>query len=137
MPLPAGDPESIDWQAHVKMEVAEPLVKKWTPPSETPFAPRAVLTPILSPDGRRLVFMAAGSLWEQSIDGGQAKKLFDDPAFQQDPAFSPDGRQLAFIADDRGKRQLRVYDFSTKQTRTLVSLPGAYLAAISKLEPGR
>jgi Tol biopolymer transport system component/imidazolonepropionase-like amidohydrolase len=125
VPLSAGVPESIEWQAHVTMEVAAPLVKKWTPPSETPFAPRAVLSPILSPDGRRLVFMAAGSLWEQSIDGGQANKLFDEPAFQQDPAFSPDGRELAFIADDRGKRQLRVYAFSTKQMRTLVSLPGA------------
>jgi Tol biopolymer transport system component/imidazolonepropionase-like amidohydrolase len=123
--LPRGARELLSWQAHVKMEVAEPLVKKWTPPSETAFAPRAVLTPVLSPDGRRLIFMAAGSLWEQSMDGGQAKKLFDDPAFQQDPAFSPDGKQLAFIADDHGKRQLRVYDFSTKQTRTLISLPGA------------
>ncbi len=123
--LPGGNREPITWQAHVKMEVAEPLVKKWTPPSEAPFPPRAVLTPILSPDGRRLIFMAAGSLWEQSMDGGQAKKLFDDPAFQQDPAFSPDGKQLAFIADEHGKRQLRVYDFSTKQTRSLISLPGA------------
>jgi Tol biopolymer transport system component/imidazolonepropionase-like amidohydrolase len=123
--LPTGNRELLSWKANVKMEVAEPLVKKWTPPSETPSPPRAVLTPVLSPDGRRLIFMAAGSLWEQSMDGGQAKRLFDDPAFQQDPAFSPDGQQLAFIADDRGKRQLRVYDFSTKQTRTLIALPGA------------
>ena len=123
--LPGGDRQPIAWQAHVKMEVAEPLVKKWTPPADSPFAPRAVLTPVLSPDGTRMVLMAAGSLWEQSIASGQAQKLFDDAAFQQDPAFSPDGRQLAFIADDHGKRQLRVYDFSSKQTRALVSLPGA------------
>lgn len=123
--LPAGGREPLTWQAHVKMEAAEPLVKKWTPPSESPFAPRAVLTPVLSPDGNRMVFMTAGSLCEQSMSGGQARKLFDDQAFQQDPAFSPDGRQLAYIADDHGKRQLRVYDFSSKQMRTLVSLLGA------------
>ena len=123
--LPGGNREMLTWQAHVKMDVAEPLVKKWTPPSEMPFPPRAVLTPILSPDGRKMIFMAAGSLWEQSMDGGQAQKLFDDAAFQQDPALSPDGKQLAFIADDHGKRQLRVYSFSTKHTRTLISLPGA------------
>ena len=123
--LPGGEREPLTWQTHVKMEVAEPLVKKWTPPAESPFAPRSVLTPVLSPDGSRMIFMAAGLLWEQSMSGGQARKLFDDPAFQQDPAFSPDGRQVAYIADDRGKRQLRVYDFGSKQTRTLVSLPGA------------
>ncbi|HTR36292.1 MAG TPA: amidohydrolase family protein [Bryobacteraceae bacterium] len=125
VPLPSGSREALTWTAHVKMEVAEPLVKKWTPPSETPFPPRAVLSPILSPDGRHMIFMAAGSLWEQAMDGGRAQKLFNDPAFQQDPAYSPNGRQLAYIADDHGKRELRVYDFATRQTRTLVTLPGA------------
>lgn len=125
VPLPGGSRESISWQAHVKMEVADPLVKKWIPPSEKPFPPRAVLSPVLSPDGQRIVFMAAGSLWEQSLNAGEAKKLFDDSAFQQDPAFSPDGRELAYIADDHGKRELRVYDFGNKQTRVLITLPGA------------
>jgi len=125
IPLPSGERAAINWQAHVKMEVAEPLVKKWSPPSDSPFAPRAVLSPILSPDVREMVFMAAGSLWEQSMDGGQARKLFDDSAFQQDPAFSPDGHRLAYIADDHGKRELRVYDLESKQTRILITLPGA------------
>jgi len=124
--LPGGNREALTWRAHVKMEVMEPLVKKWTPPSDKPFPPRAILSPILSPDGREMIFMAAGSLWEQSMKGGsQARKLFNDTAFQQDPAYSPDGRRLAYVADDHGKRELRVYDFATKQTRILVTLPGA------------
>ena len=125
VPLSGGSRQPLVWQAHVKMEVAEPLVKKWSPPADAPFAPRAILSPALAPDGRSMVFMAGGSLWEQSLDGSQAKKLFDDPAFQQDPAFSPDGRHLAYIADDHGKRELRVYDFSARQSRVLFTLPGA------------
>jgi Tol biopolymer transport system component/imidazolonepropionase-like amidohydrolase len=123
--LPAGNREQIAWRAHVKMEVAEPLTKKWTPPADTAGQPRAILSPKLSPDGHRLIFMAAGSIWEQALDGSAAKKLFDDAAFQCDPAISPDGSQLAFIADDHGKRQVRVYDFNTRQQRTLISLGGA------------
>ena len=123
--LRGGERQAINWQAHVTMEVADPLIKKWMPPADKPFLPRAVLSPVLSPDGRRMVFMSAGSLWEQPIAGGQARKLFEDSAFQQDPAFSPDGSELAYIADDHGRRQLRVFNFAKKQSRTLVSLPGA------------
>jgi WD40 repeat protein len=123
--LPAGERKTIVWRAQVKMEVAEPLVRKWSPPSDAPFPPRAILSPVLSPDGREMVFMAAGSLWGQALNGGEARKLFEDSAFLQDPAFSPDGRDLAYIADDHGKRELRVYDLATKRSRILVTLPGA------------
>jgi hypothetical protein len=51
--------------------------------------------------------MAAGTLWEQSVSGGQAKKLIDEVAYQLEPSFSPDGKQLAFVSDKHGIRELR------------------------------
>jgi Tol biopolymer transport system component/imidazolonepropionase-like amidohydrolase len=124
--LPGGDRQAIDWHAHVKMEVAERIVRKWSPPANPAVPPRAVLTPRLSPDGRTLVFMAAGSLWEQTVDGtAPATKLIDEAAFQCDPAFSPDGRQLAFISDNHGKREVRVLDFASHKVRALTSVGGA------------
>jgi Tol biopolymer transport system component/imidazolonepropionase-like amidohydrolase len=123
--LPAARAQEISWQAHVRMEVADPVLRQWIPASGSTFQPRAILTPRLSPDGKTLVFMAAGTLWEQPVSGGEAKRLLNEPAFQLEPAFSPDGRQLAFITDKKGTRELRVLDLATRQTRTLLSVPGA------------
>src|SRR5262249_51399493 len=97
----------------------------WTPSASPTVAVTAVLTPRTSPDGRTLVFMAAGSLWEQPLSGGPAKKLIDEEAYQLEPAFSPDGRQLAFVSDKHGGRELRGFDFATRKARTLATVGGA------------
>jgi len=123
--LPAGSAQQVAWQAHVKMDVEEPAQRKWMPPSGQTFTPRAILTPRLSPDGKTLVFMAAGALWEQSANGGEARKLLDEAAFQLEPAWSPDAKQIAFISDKKGTRELRVMDVASRQTRTLASIPGS------------
>ena len=123
--LPGGAREQIVWNARVKMETAERAVKKWSPSSKPTVEISAVLTPRISPDGRTLVFMAAGTLWEQPLGGGQARKLIAEDAYQLEPAFSPDGKQLAFVSDKHGKREARVFDFTTRQTRTLATVPGA------------
>ena len=65
----------------------------------------------LSPDGRRLAFVAAGSdgrplLWVQSLDTSAAQPLrgTEDAASAISPTWSADGRQLAFFADRTLKR---------------------------------
>jgi len=122
--LPEGGREQLSWLARVKMEVAERAVRKWSAPSASGVEPGAILTPRLSPDGRTLVFMAAGYLWEQSLQSGQARKIVDEASYQLDPAFSPDGKRLAFISDKQGKREVRVFDFATRQTSAIGSVGG-------------
>lgn len=120
--------EPIAFRAHVKLEVQES-----TPPRRPNFPspgsigpPRALLDPRLSPDGRTLVFGAAGYLWQQLLPPSPqastpARRLFEGSAWEREPAFSPDGRHLAFVHSQHGKQEVAVFSFETGQSRTMAS----------------
>ena len=120
--LPAGSREPISFHAQVSLEVRAP-----TAPPKLAVEPgssrrlRKVLSPRLSPDGRTLVFVAAGYIWEQPLNGGSAHRLFEGHALEREPVFSPDGKQLAFVRDQNGTQEVSVFDFESRQTRTLAS----------------
>ncbi|MBS1683044.1 MAG: PD40 domain-containing protein [Bacteroidetes bacterium] len=116
--------EKMNWKAKVKMEVVKPALRKWTAPPSGNFAPSVVMSPRLSPDGKIIIFGAAGFLWEQPAVGGSAKKLIEENSSQLDPAFSPDGKQIAFVSDIQGKRELRIFDIATQKTKSLATVGG-------------
>jgi Tol biopolymer transport system component/imidazolonepropionase-like amidohydrolase len=121
-----GAREPIPFHARVKLEIQDPVPPpKWALAAVGSSAPpRSILHPRFSPDGRRLVFGAAGYLWQQPLDGEPAQRLFAGSAFERDPAFSPDGQRLAFVRSEYGKQKIRVFNFESRQTRTVAS--GAY-----------
>ena len=124
--LPSGTPERVPihrLDGDGDPSAAAPEVAAAGPEPLTSF--HAVMSPALSPDGRRLVVMAAGFLWEQPSGAGGARRLHEGGAFTRDPAFSPDGRRLAFVASENGRRMLRVHDFQSGQVRTLFEVGGA------------
>lgn len=123
--LNSGTREQITWSATVRMDVAYGARHKWSAPKDGIVPPSEILSPILSPDGKTLVFMAAGYLWIQPSAGGIAKKLIGDDSFQMEPSFSPDGSEIAFVCDQKGIRKLQVIHLSDNKVRTLTTLPGS------------
>lgn len=121
--LSDGTPERISFRANPRVEVRPPV----EPPKRTVATPGgrgelgSILDPQLSPDGRTLVFVALGYIWEQSLTGGDAQRLFDGNALERNPVFSPDGKRLAFVHSERGTKEIRVVDLASREIRTLDS----------------
>jgi len=122
--LDGGEREVLKFSAAVKMEVADQIPPRWSPPEVGgAMHARAVLNPEISPDGRSLIFMASGHLWRQALDEKTtAKRLLQGDAWESEPALSPDGRQLAFVRGHQGKRELRLLDLDSGKDRTLLNL---------------
>jgi imidazolonepropionase-like amidohydrolase/Tol biopolymer transport system component len=119
----SGVREPVPFTARVKLDVQDPVRprKPALALSGTSQAPRAIHHPRLSPDGQTVVFGAAGYLWQQPLGAGPARRISDGNAFERDPAVSPDGRQLAFVRVVNGREEIGVFNFESRQARTIAT----------------
>ncbi|HEY7290699.1 MAG TPA: amidohydrolase family protein [Vicinamibacterales bacterium] len=93
-----------------------------------PQSAKGIVTPVLSPDGRSIAFVALGDLWVMTP--GQAPvRLTDDSAAELDPTWSPDGRQIAFSSDRSGHMDLWVHDLAANTDTQLTNSRGAVSGA--------
>jgi len=68
----------------------------------------------LSPDGKKVAFVARGELFAASAkDGGDAQRITTSAAGESQPAWSPDSRRLVYVSTRGGTRQLYLHDFAT------------------------
>ena len=75
----------------------------------------------LSPDGKQLALVIQGDIWLMPTSGGDAKRLTDDPANDDDITWSPDGTKLAFISDRGNQPDLYTLDVKTKAITRLTN----------------
>lgn len=79
----------------------------------------------LSPDGRKVAFVARGDVFATSAaDGGPARRVTETVAPEAEPAWAPDSRRLAYTSRRSGTMRVHLYDFATGQERE-VSAAGA------------
>lgn len=79
--------------------------------------PNLDYNPVLSPDGRWVVFASdrdgATNLYALELEGdGEPIRLTSHPAMDNAPAFSPDGSILAFVSTRQGKPDIHLMPFA-------------------------
>jgi len=74
----------------------------------------------LSPTAQRAVVEARGHILTVPASKGDIRDLFERQGVaERSPAWSPDGRTIAYISDESNSYQLKLYDVTTKNERTL------------------
>jgi Tol biopolymer transport system component/imidazolonepropionase-like amidohydrolase len=64
----------------------------------------------VSPEGTEIVFDLLGDLYIMPIEGGEARPLTREIAWNMQPRFSPDGNAIAFISDRSGGDNIWIMD---------------------------
>ncbi len=93
------------------------------------FRTKMVRFPVVSPDGRRVVFESLGKLWVKDLPDGKPHRLTRDGTNARElfPAFSRDGRQVVFVRwSDSDLGSVRIAPASGGKARVVSPEPGHY-----------
>jgi Tol biopolymer transport system component/C-terminal processing protease CtpA/Prc len=128
------------WRMDVGSGAIAPLVIRVRP--DTKFTPVRIatysrdLTELeLSPDGKKVAFVARGTIFADFADKETDKEQRQGPSFrvtntsfrESDVTWSPDSRRLIFTSDRHGDQELFLYDFTTRaETRLTDSIQQAH-----------
>lgn len=87
---------TIPFKVNNSLKVAQALHFKNTAFSDS-FTSKTIRNATTSPDGKWLVFNAAGYLWKKELPNGTPARLTTGTDFEFEPAFSVNGNELAFV----------------------------------------
>jgi Tol biopolymer transport system component len=76
----------------------------------------------LSPDGKKVAFVARGEVWAASAkEGGDAVRITNTSAAEAQVAWSPDSKSIVYTSDRSGTPHLCQYDFATEHESELTN----------------
>ncbi|MBY0245606.1 MAG: amidohydrolase family protein [Sphingobacteriaceae bacterium] len=94
---------------------------------EDTFTSKMIRQLVTSPDGKMLVFNAAGYLYKKELPNGNPERLTNETNFEFEPAFSPDGKTLIYTTwNDEFKGSIKKLDLKTNKTIAITDEKGYY-----------
>lgn len=121
--------ETVEFTATLAVAQARYTPRRRDVDSRAPRRALGVVSPAISPDGRRVAFVALGDLYVMPI-GGTPENLTKDRFLDAEPAWSPDGNRIAWSTDrGGGLLDLWVRDLRTGEERQLTRLPTSAMGA--------
>lgn len=122
-----GQRQQIEFAADTTHEILEAVRPQRDAVADEVRA-RLIRWPVLSPDGKALVFGAVGALWRMDLPGGTPRRLTSDRDVREfGPAWSPDGRSIVYVAwDDELGGSVRVVQARGGRGRVVSRSPAAW-----------
>jgi Tol biopolymer transport system component/C-terminal processing protease CtpA/Prc len=78
----------------------------------------------VSPDGRKVAFIARGDVFAASArDAGDAARVTDTPTLESQPVWAPDSRRLAYVSASAAGQQIWLQDFAAASSSTAPGAP--------------
>ena len=60
----------------------------------------------ISPDGKEIAFTYKGNIYIADTDGGQARQLTSNPAYDSNPIWAPDGQNIVFCSTRQNSKDI-------------------------------
>lgn len=99
-----GVDEIIPFKTKANHKITDALFFKQNPAPDQ-FKAHVIRNAKTSPDGKTLVFNAAGYIWVKSLPSGKPKRLTSGTDLEFEPSFSPDGKSVLYVTwndEDKG-----------------------------------
>ena len=122
----SGEADEIPFKAKASHQITDALFFEQDPAPEN-FDAKVIRHTKVSPDGKTLVFNAAGYLYKKALPNGEPERLTEGDDFEYEPGFSPDGNSIVYVTwNDEEKGAIWKLDLESGDTTKLSEDKGMF-----------